>query len=78
MRVARRVLAPDGLFLVQTIGGNRSANLAADYDRTLMAWNANLESRWDVLPRYGTAPCISFGMRGARLHAGHRAHSVDA
>lgn len=89
MRVARRVLPPNGLFVLHTIGGNRSAmsvdrwlgkyvfpdaaipsirqlgaaceglfvmedwhNLGMDYDRTLMAWHANLESRWGVLPRY--------------------------
>ena len=27
-------------------------NFGPDYDRTLMAWNANVESRWSEIPRY--------------------------
>ena len=82
----RRHLAEDGLFLLHTIGNNRSQcntdpwiaryifpnsmlpsarqlcraaephfvmedwhNFGADYDRTLMAWAANFESRWEDL-----------------------------
>ena len=86
MEVARRCLKPDGLFLLHTIGGNRSVtstdawigkyifpnsmlpsisqisraveglfvvedwhNFGADYDKTLMAWHANVEHHWGHL-----------------------------
>ncbi|GAP35057.1 cyclopropane fatty acyl phospholipid synthase [Piscinibacter sakaiensis] len=86
MRVARRCLADDGLFLLHTIGRNEDGhgtdawidryvfpngelptlarlgraferrfvvedlhNFGADYDRTLMAWHANIEAAW---PRF--------------------------
>ena len=89
MTVARRCLGQDGLFLLHTIGSNRSDlagdvwidryifpnaklpsarqiseaaeglfvledlhNIGANYDPTLMAWNANLEPRWDEIPAY--------------------------
>lgn len=89
MEHARRLLAGDGLMLLQTIGGTRSFHsgepwlgayifpdavvpsiaqigrsieglfvmedwheLGAFYDRTLMAWHANVEARWEALPRY--------------------------
>jgi cyclopropane-fatty-acyl-phospholipid synthase len=84
--VVARLLDPQGLFLLHTIGGNTSFrstdpwidryvfpgshlpsvqqigraiegifvledwhNFGADYDRTLMAWNANLEAAWPRL-----------------------------
>jgi cyclopropane-fatty-acyl-phospholipid synthase len=85
-----RLLAPDGLFLLHSIGGLTSEstsdpwidrhvfphsvlpsaaqiahalegrfvledwhNFGADYDRTLMAWHANVEAAWPALgPRY--------------------------
>lgn len=86
MRVVHRVLADDGLFLLHTIGGNRSVhgmdpwlgryifpnsmlpsirqigaaienlfvmedwhNFGADYDKTLMAWNINVQSHRESL-----------------------------
>ena len=86
MEVVRRCLDDDGLFLLHTIGGNKSVksvdpwinkyifpngmlpsiqqlsrsveglfvvedwhNFSADYDKTLMAWYANLEKNWDNL-----------------------------
>lgn len=86
MEVARRCLKPTGLFLLHTIGGNRSVtstdawigkyifpnsmlpsikqisgavedvfvvedwhNFGADYDKTLMAWHANVERNWSSL-----------------------------
>ena len=86
MEVVRRCLDADGLFLLHTIGGNKSVksvdpwinkyifpngmlpsiqqlsrsveglfvvedwhNFSADYDKTLMAWYANLEKNWDNL-----------------------------
>jgi cyclopropane-fatty-acyl-phospholipid synthase len=86
MRVVRERLAPDGLFLLHTIGGNRSLKkndpwteryifpnsmlpsapqiasaiegrfvledwhgFGPDYDRTLMAWHANVERHWPEL-----------------------------
>jgi len=86
MAIARRCLGDDGLFLLHTIGGNKSVksvdpwinkyifpngmlpsikqlgeaieglfvmedwhNFSADYDKTLMAWYANLEQNWDKL-----------------------------
>ncbi len=89
MRTVRRCLGPEGLFLLQTIGSNRSKlpgdvwmdryifpnaqlpsarqiaeategvfvledwhNIGANYDPTLMAWNANLDPRWDEIPTY--------------------------
>jgi cyclopropane-fatty-acyl-phospholipid synthase len=27
-------------------------NFGPDYDRTLMAWNANIEARWNEIPHY--------------------------
>jgi cyclopropane-fatty-acyl-phospholipid synthase len=89
--MARRCLRPDGLFLLHTIGKNRSSestdpwiekyifpngelpsaarlsassehafviedwhNFGADYDRTLMAWQARFEQAWPTLrARYG-------------------------
>jgi cyclopropane-fatty-acyl-phospholipid synthase len=88
MEVANRCLVDDGLFLLHTIGKNRSEttpdpwidkyifpngdlpsisqigeaagglfvtedlhNFGADYDRTLMAWNARFEDSW---PRYAS------------------------
>lgn len=91
MRVARRCLADDGLFLLHTIGALRSTtatdpwiakyifpnsmlpsiaqlgkaaeglfviedlhNFSADYDKTLMAWDANFRKAWPRLKRkYG-------------------------
>lgn len=84
--VAHRCLKDDGLFLLHTIGGNKSGhatdpwidkyifpgslipsvkhiatateglfvmedwhNFGTDYDKTLMAWNANVEAHWDSL-----------------------------
>ena len=29
-------------------------NFGPDYDRTLMAWHANISDRWDEIPHYGT------------------------
>ena len=89
MEVVRRCLGRDGLFLLHTIGSNRSDlagdvwidryifpnaklpsarqitgaaerlfvledlhSIGANYDPTLMAWNANLEPRWDEIPNY--------------------------
>jgi cyclopropane-fatty-acyl-phospholipid synthase len=90
MEVAYRCLKDDGLFLLHTIGGNKSVtsvdpwmnryifpngmlpsikqlgqsieglfvmedwhNFSADYDKTLMAWYANLEKNWDkIKPKY--------------------------
>ena len=89
LRTVRRCLGPEGLFLLHTIGSNRSDlagdvwidryifpnaklpsarqiaeategvfvledwhNIGANYDPTLMAWNANLEPRWDEIPTY--------------------------
>jgi cyclopropane-fatty-acyl-phospholipid synthase len=86
MTIARRCLSDDGLFLLHTIGGNKSVksvdpwinkyifpngmlpsikqlggaieglfvmedwhNFSADYDKTLMAWYANLEQNRDKL-----------------------------
>jgi len=86
MEVVHRCLGDDGLFLLHTIGGNKSVksvdpwinkyifpngmlpsikqlgqsieglfvmedwhNFSADYDKTLMAWYANLEKNWDNL-----------------------------
>jgi len=86
MQVAKHCLAPDGLFLLHTIGGNASVtttdpwigkyifpnsmlpsikqiaeaceglfviedwhNFGADYDKTLMAWHANFEKKWNKL-----------------------------
>lgn len=86
MQVAKRCLAPDGLFLLHTIGGNKSVtntdpwiekyiftnsmlpsikqiseacegifvvedwhNFGPDYDKTLMAWHANVEKNWKKL-----------------------------
>ncbi len=86
MEVAARLLQPDGLFLLHTIGRNEQGegtdpwidkyifpngelptiarigraceqrfvvedlhNFGADYDRTLMAWHANVEAAW---PRF--------------------------
>ncbi len=86
MRVVRERLAPDGLFLLHTIGANRSQrkndpwteryifpnsmlpsarqiaaaiegafvledwhSFGPDYDRTLMAWHANVERAWPEL-----------------------------
>ncbi|MCS6947204.1 MAG: cyclopropane fatty acyl phospholipid synthase [Steroidobacteraceae bacterium] len=89
-RQVRRLLAPDGLFLLHTIGNNRSvlttdpwidqyifpnsmipsvAQIGAaseglwviedwhgfgpDYDRTLLQWRANIETRWqEIAARY--------------------------
>lgn len=91
MDVVRRCLKDDGLFLLHTIGGNRSVrrsepwitkyifpnsmlpsiaqigtaiegrfvmedwhNFSTDYDRTLMAWHANVEAAWSELKeKYG-------------------------
>ncbi|HUP20085.1 MAG TPA: cyclopropane fatty acyl phospholipid synthase [Gemmatimonadota bacterium] len=87
MEVIDRVLAEDGLFVLQTFGTGVSVkrsdpwfdkyifpngmipsieqigravgdllvmedwhNFGADYDRTLMAWHANVEAAWDRLP----------------------------
>lgn len=87
MEVARAVLREDGLFLLDSIGSDRSTrmtepwldryvfpdstipsagqvtgateglfvledwhNFGVDYDRTLMAWHANLVESWDDLP----------------------------
>ncbi|WP_334179847.1 cyclopropane fatty acyl phospholipid synthase [Pseudoxanthomonas sp.] len=84
--MVRRCLPPEGVFLLHTIGGNRSVqrtdpwiaryilpnsmlpsaaqvahaiegvfvledwhNFGADYDRTLQAWHANVESAWNTL-----------------------------
>ena len=89
MSVVRRCLVRDGLFLLHTIGSNRSDlagdvwmdryifpnaklpsarqiaeaaeslfvledwhSIGANYDPTLMAWNANLEPRWEEIPNY--------------------------
>lgn len=86
METARRVLKTDGLFLLHTIGGNRSVrhtdpwiekyifpnsmlpsvaqissateglfvmedwhNFGTDYDKTLMAWHANVQRAWPAL-----------------------------
>lgn len=86
MEVVHRCLKDDGLFLLHTIGGNKSMktvepwinryifpngmlpsvkqlggaieglfvmedwhSFGADYDKTLMAWHANLENNWDKL-----------------------------
>ena len=86
MRVVRRLVADDGLFLLHTIGSNRSQkrndawteryifpnsmipsalqisaaiegrfvledwhSFGVDYDRTLMAWHANIERHWPEL-----------------------------
>lgn len=57
MQTAHRCLAPDGVFLLQTIGHIHDAidglfvaedlhNLGPDYDRTLMAWHENFEQGW--------------------------------
>ncbi|TLF48631.1 cyclopropane fatty acyl phospholipid synthase [Halomonas urmiana] len=86
----RRLMPPDGLFLLHTIGSNRSEisadpwihryifpngtlpsamhiarasenhllmedwqNFGPDYDRTLMAWLANVDAHWhEIAPRY--------------------------
>lgn len=85
-KVVQRCLKADGLFLLHTIGGNKSSttsdpwilkyifpnsmlpsatqiaqaaeglcvmedwhNFSADYDKTLMAWNQNIESHWSEL-----------------------------
>lgn len=84
--MVHRCLKDDGLFLLHTIGGNKSGhatepwidkyifpgsllpsvkhiakateglfvmedwhNFGTDYDKTLMAWNANVEAHWDEL-----------------------------
>jgi cyclopropane-fatty-acyl-phospholipid synthase len=90
MEIVHRCLKGDGLFLLHTIGGNKSVtsvdpwmnryifpngmlpsikqlgqsieglfvmedwhNFSADYDKTLIAWYANLEKSWDKLkPNY--------------------------
>ncbi len=89
MAVVRRCLKPGGLFLLHTIGGNRSVrstdpwiekyifpnsmipsavqlahaaegrfvledwhNFGVDYDRTLMAWDANFERAWPALKEH--------------------------
>ena len=92
MKIVRRCLRAEGLFLLHTIGASRSTRFSdpwmeryifpnsklpsarqltsaleglfvledwhsfgPDYDRTLMAWHANIESRWHELDdRYDT------------------------
>ena len=95
MEVARRCLTDDGMFLLHTIGGNRSVastdpwigkyifpnsmlpsiaqigqsiegllvmedwhNFSADYDKTLMAWFHNFDTRWpEIQKAYGERFC---------------------